>query len=168
MFLSKNYKSGKLPWRGVAPEAKTAKWSEILHLAFMSGEESGEEEGGSPRPVVYVNRRHRTVNKFLKQIDDRVETNKTRRMKIQTLRRLPGLMNIHMSSVLTKWGKQHKDLPFTMNKPSLLKPKPIPFPKEMVQQRTGADWQFGRTGRMDQVLGGKEQRSGEAVDSKAL
>ena len=77
-----------------APEEKKAKWRQLLCLAFMSSEESGEEEeSGSSRPVLYVNRlpwRHPTVNKFLSQIDDKVEKNKPRRAKIQTLQRVPG------------------------------------------------------------------------------
>ena len=68
-------------------------------LTFMSSEESGEEEqDGVSNPVIYVKSlpwRHTSVLKFFKQIDAKIDQNKTRRAKMQTMKRLPGTPSTH-------------------------------------------------------------------------
>ena len=69
------------------------KWKEILKLSFMSSEESGEEiqQDGSSKSVMYVKPiswRSSTVNKFLRQLDHKIDKTKSTRAKLQTLPRL--------------------------------------------------------------------------------
>lgn len=75
-------------------EAGKEKWRQVLVPSFMSSEESGEEfDDGDTTPVMYVKYltwRHPQVNKFLDQMDHKVEKRKSKRAKLQTLPRRPG------------------------------------------------------------------------------
>ena len=75
-------------------DEKKAKWREVVVFSFMSSEESGEEEVGDvTRPVPYTKAlpwRSSHVTRFFNQLDHKVEKNKTKRAKLQTLPRVPG------------------------------------------------------------------------------
>ena len=86
-------------------EEKKAKWREILVPAFISSEESGEEqeqEGEILRPELYVKTlpwRSPNVTRFFQQLDRKVINKKSKRAKLQTLPRVPGQSSLRPKPV---------------------------------------------------------------------
>ena len=72
---------------------KKEKWHQVLVQAFISSEESAEDEDDSERPVLYVKTlpwRAPLVSKVFKGLDERADTCKSKRAKMQTLTRHAG------------------------------------------------------------------------------
>ena len=77
------------------PDARKAKYREVVIMAFMSSEESGEEsdENQELKPVLYVNSlpwRSPTVNQLFSLLDSKIERGKSKRARSQMYARVMG------------------------------------------------------------------------------